>query len=165
MTVFIEDPPHETVEIRFALEPYSESLVQEMRPLWDAHYEEIPQLGLKLDPDLTLYTTMQRIGTLRIFTARIGSPQDSTLCAYALFGVIRHPHRKYSLEAHGDILYMDPECRRGFTAVRFLQFCWATLEKEGVQVIHQVIDAKHDVGRLLERYGFEMTDLVYSRKA
>lgn len=162
--VVVQDPPHDNVTMYFALEPYSEKLVQEMRPLWDAHHQEIPQLNMQLDPDLTLYSTMNRIGTLRIYTARIGPEKDRMLCGYMIFGVMRHPHRKYSLEANGDLVYMDPECRRGFTAIRFMQWCWSQLEKEGVEVIHMNVDAQNDWGHLLERYGFKLRDLSYARR-
>jgi hypothetical protein len=163
--VLIPDAPHADAVLTFAREPYSEKLIAEMKPLWEAHHEEIPQLGLPLDPDLALYKSMADKNMLRIFTVRLGDGEDSLLVGYQVFGVMRHPHRRYSFEAIQQLLYLEPECRKGWTAIRFLRYCWHALEVEGVRVIHHQIDARHDFGHLFERAGFVLTDLTYARCA
>jgi hypothetical protein len=160
-TAVVPDAPHADAVLTFAREMYSTQLMAELQPLLDAHHEEVPQLGLPIDPDFTLYKSMADKNMLRIFTARI----EGLLVGYQVFGVMKHPHRKYSFEAIQQLLYLDPECRKGWTAIRFLRYCWQALEDEGVRVIHQQIDAHHPFGKIFERYGFVLTDLTYARCA
>jgi hypothetical protein len=157
-------PPLCQMPMRFALEPYSEKLVQEMRPLWDAHHDEVPQLRLPIDPDLALYSQMAKNGVLRIFTARVGADWESTLVGYQVFGVMRHPHRRYSLEANGDLLYLDPEVRKGMVAMKFLKYCDTELAKEGVKVIHHQFSVEKNLTPLFRRLGYEIMDLTMARK-
>lgn len=165
-SAMIPDAPHKDAELTFALEPYSDNLIAEMRPLLEAHREEIPQLGLPIDPDLVCYRTMAMTNMLRIFTARLADPRfdnETILAGYQVFGVMKHPHRKYSKEAIQQLLYLHPECRRGWTAMRFFRYCWKSLEDEGVKVIHQQLDAQHDFGKIFERAGFSLVDITYAR--
>lgn len=165
MNAVLEAPSD--VSVRFSLEPYSEKLIQEMRPLWDAHHTEIPQLGLDFDPDLTAYRTMQKVGVLRIFTARLGGSSEngmSVLAGYQIFFVMKHPHRKYSLEANSDILYLDPEVRKGLVGLKFLRWCDLELEKEGVRVIHHQVSLQKDLGALFLRMGYEAMDITFAKK-
>jgi hypothetical protein len=167
ITVSVPDAPHSDAVLTFALEPYSAQLVAEMTPLFRAHFREIPQLGLPMDPDLGLYKSMADKNMLLIYTVRLPDPNDvhaPLLMGYQVFGVMKHPHRRYSTEAIQQLLYLEPDCRKGWTAIRFLRYCWNALEAEGVSVIHQQIDSRHDFGAIFERAGFVLTDLTYARK-
>lgn len=146
--------------MRFQQEPYSDMLIAEMRPLWSTHDKEIPQLGIKFDPDLKAYRQMYMQNALRIFTARIAE----LLVGYQVYFIGYHPHRRGSLEATQDVLYLDPEVRQGLAGYKFVKWCDRELEKSGVKAIHHPIDAQHDFGPILERMGFRLTDLTYSRK-
>lgn len=146
--------------MKFALEPFNYALVEEMEPLWKAHDAETPQLGLPLMPDIAAYESLATIGSLRIFTARLAGQ----LVGYQVFFVANHPHRLYSLEATQDMLYLAISARRGTAGLRFIRFCDEVLREEGVKVIHHPIDAKHDLGVILRRMGYELTDLTYAKK-
>lgn len=160
----LEAPPAETLSMRFALEPYSEKLVQEMRPLWDEHFKELPQLWSGIDPNLSVYSLLQKTNILRIYTARIGAQWENTLVGYQVFCVMKHPHRQYSLEANQDILFLDPEVRKGMVAIKFLKWCDLQLELEGVKAIFRGSRVKKDIGSLYQRMGYECFDLIYVRK-
>lgn len=149
--------------MRFALEPYSERLVQEMWPLWDEHNREIPQLGLPIDPDLQVYAQSARSGAMRIYTARVGSGWESTLVGYQVFFVMKHPHRKYNLEASQDMIWLDPEVRKGMVGAKFIRWADGALRDEGIKAIHRQISAQKDFGHLLERSGYVLMDLTYAR--
>lgn len=149
--------------MRFAIEPYSEKLVQEMRPLWDLHNAEIPQLGLAIDPDIRVYAQSAKAGALRIYTARFGSGWQSTLVGYQVFFVMRHPHRAYNLEANQDMIWLDPEVRKGMVGTKFIRWADGALRDEGVKVIHRQISAQKDFGYLLERRGYRLMDLTYAK--
>lgn len=146
--------------MRFQREEYTAELIAEMQPLIAHHDHEIPQLGLEADPDFNAYKKMNDAKALRIFTARVAE----LLVGYQVYFIGYHPHRRGSLEATQDILYLDPEVRQGLVGLKFIKFCDRELSKDNVRVIHHAIDADHDFGVLLERMGYKLTDLVYSRK-
>src|SRR6266849_4800330 len=150
--------------MRFALEPYSEKLVQDMRPMWDDHNAEVFEEPIPPDPNLRMYSDAQKQGTLRIFTARIGRGGLSLLVGYQVFFVMKHPHRQYSLEACQDILYLDPEVRQGLVGVKFLKWCDAQLVAEGVKMIAHQIRAKKNFGKIFERMGYQLTEMTYARR-
>lgn len=151
--------------MKFAREPYSEKLVQEMRPLWDEHFREISMnQDIPLDPDLGAYSRMDKSGVLRIFTARVGAGWESTLVGYNVFIVATNPHYKGSLQANQDILFLDPEVRKGLVGYKFLKWCDNELRKEKVQVVYHHIKADHNFGAMLERMGYRQTDLIYSKR-
>lgn len=145
--------------IEFAREEYSEALIEEMRPLWQKHFEEIAAFKhIPLDPDLSVYQACEISGALRIYTAR----QLQRLVGYEVFFVTRHPHSRQSIQAVQDMLFLGMECRQGLAGYRFIKFCVNELKCEGVQIVHQHISAKNDFGRMFERIGFHLEDLVYS---
>lgn len=146
--------------MRFQREEYSAQLIAEMHPLLTEHDKEIPQLGLGFDPDWKAYKLLNDAKALRIYTARVAD----LLVGYQVYMVGYHPHRRGSLEATQDILYLEPEVRLGMVGVNFIRFCDKELQKENVRVIHHPIDARHDFGHILERMGFQLSDVVYSRK-
>lgn len=132
-----------------------------MIPLWEEHYKETASKNYgALDPDLTIYDALAAQGLLRVFTAR----EDLLLVGYQVFFVTHHPHHKDQIQAEQDILYLSRAQRVGLNGYQFLKFCIDELRREGVHVICQRISARNDFGRLLERLGFELEDLVYSRR-
>lgn len=146
--------------MKFQREEYSANLVSDMRPLLIEHNREVPQLGLPIDPDFSIYKTMNESKALRIFTARVAD----LLVGYQVYFVGYHPHRRGSLEATQDVLYLEPEVRQGYVGLKFIKFCDTELCKENIRVIHHPIAAEKDFGKILERMGYTLTDLVYSRK-
>lgn len=146
--------------MRFQREEYTTALMDEMGPLLEDHNRENTQLDVPLDPDFEAYQRIHASGCLRIYTARL----SNILVGYQVFIVSNHPHRRTSLEATQDSLYLDPEVRQGMAGVKFIKFCDAELEKENVRVIHHPIDAAHNFGRIFERMGYQLMDLTFSRK-
>ena len=143
----------------FTREEYSENLITEMLPLFIEHHEEIRGLkNVPIDPNFRMYEDCAKAGILRIYTVRVGP----NLCGYQVFMVMNHPHSKHSLQANQDILFLTRRARLGFAGYRFIKWCGEQLKAEGVKVIHQHISARNDFGRLLERMGYHLEDLVYA---
>ena len=146
--------------MKFAREAYSAGLVEEMRPLWVSHYAEThDEMYGQLNPDLGFYE--RAVPIMRIFTARDDAGE---LHGYQVFFVMNDPHSRDSVQAVQDILYLCRSAREGLAGYRFIKWCAEQLEAEGVDVIHQRIAAKHDFGPVLERMGFELEDLTYSKR-
>lgn len=147
--------------IQFAREEYSLDLVAQMIPLWKKHYDEIAQFkDIPLEPDLERYEMMAAKGYLRIYTARLGG----ALTGYQVFVINSHPHYKSSIQAVQDILFLDEPSRRGMTGYRFIKWCDVQLAREGIKIVYQHVKAAKDFGRVLERMGYRIHDLIYSRR-
>lgn len=136
-----------------------DTCLNEAKPLLIDHWKEIAQYDdILLDVDTERYYNLERSGFLRIYTAR----KDGLLVGYAVFVVNTHPHYKNSLQAMQDIIFIHPS-HRG-TGGKFILWCDRQLKDEGVQVVFHHIKAKHDWGKMLERFGYELIDKIYGRR-
>jgi hypothetical protein len=170
--------------IHFAREPLTDALWAEAMPLLQAHKDEIAHYpDLKLEPDIALYQANDAAGVLRCFTARMAGVFSVTparklndgesfewcesvanpLVGYALYFVRANPHYKSSVQAVQDVIYLDPSVRGG-TGYKFIAWCDAQLASEGVQAVYHHVKAAHDFGKLLQRQGYELVDLIYAKR-
>lgn len=152
---------------QFARESFTGRLIDEIEPLCDLHWREVAHYpDIPLEPDWSVYAGAERAGTLRVFTVRderalyYGKPQ---LVGYAVFFVRANPHYASSLQAVQDILFVLPEVR-GSVGYRFLKWCDEQLRAEGVQAVYHHVKQAHNFGRLLERQGYELVDLIYAKR-
>ena len=139
----------------------SATVLDEIKPLLAAHWREITHYpDIALDVDYERFLAAEKRGALRIFTAR----NNGELAGYAIFLVGPSSRSKQSIQALQDVLYLDPEYRRGRIGMHLIKFADDALRAEGVQVSIQHVKAAHDFGPLLARLGYELVDLVYSRR-
>lgn len=144
----------------FKRENYSEELIAEMFPLWKAHHDErVNKFYGPLDPDFAVYEQLDLAGRLRIYTV----VQGGKLAGYQIFIVTEHPHSRDWISATQDVLYLKPEFRKGFTGYKFIKWCTKQLQEEGINVVHQVVPYKMNMGRLFWRLGYELEDVCYSK--
>lgn len=145
----------------FQREAYSAALVEEMLPLFEAHWQEIAHYkDIPLEPDLAVYEASDRAGILRVFTAR----KEGTLHGYIVFFVRSNPHYKSSIQASQDILFLSQPMRQGLTGYRFIQWCDDQLAIDGVQAVYHHVKGARDFGPVLERMGYEAVDIIYARR-
>lgn len=152
--------------VRFANEPLTDALWAETLPLLREHWREVAHYpDVPLDPDRDFYRSAESIGLLRVFTARADDGFSGTdrLVGYAVYFVKPNPHYKTSLQASQDVIYLDPSVRGG-TGYKFIAWCDQQLASEGVQAVYQHIKAAHNFGKLLERQGYELVDLIYAKR-
>jgi hypothetical protein len=145
--------------MKFDLEKW-ESFSQEAMPLFYKHWKEIGKYqDIKLNVDMDKYQKLQDLGTLKCFTVR---DNENKLIGYSIFFVSYNPHYKDSLQAQQDVLFIHPE-RRGFGA-KFIKWCDEELKKLGVQAVYHHVKKEHNFGPLLEKFGYELVDLIYARR-
>lgn len=132
----------------------------EALPLLKSHWEEIAHYkDIPLEPDYEFYVAAENAGFLRTYTAR---SESGELIGYAVY-VVRHAlHYKSSIQAHQDILFIS-KSHRG-TGGRFILWCDEQLKAEGVQTVYHHVKASHNFGRLLERFGYNVIDIIYGRR-
>jgi hypothetical protein len=146
----------------FQQEPLFPSLRHEVQPLLDAHYHEIAVYqDIPLMVDWVRYQLCEESDTLRVYTVR---DDLARLMGYCAFFVLYHPHYSTTKWANQDVLYLAPEARHASLAGEFLSFCDKQLFVEGVSVVTHHMKASASHASLFERLGYQMHDIVYSRR-
>lgn len=129
-------------------------------PLLEKHYHEIAHYkDIELDPDFEQYEKLEQIGALRMFIAR---DEQEFIVGYAVYFIRHNIHYKSSLQALQDVLFIDPD-KRGFGA-KFILWCDQQLKAEGVQIVYHHVKSAHNFGAMLERIGYRLVDLIYTRR-
>jgi GNAT superfamily N-acetyltransferase len=136
-------------------------IVNEMKVLWPAHWEEIAinRDSIKLAPDYKSYETFADNGSLHIVTARAAGQ----IVGYHI-SIVR-PHLHYVNDLHGftDVYYIMPEHRQGWVGVKLFKTVERTLKARGVKKIFTGTKLHLDMGRLFERLGFHETERLYTK--
>lgn len=150
----------ETPSTSFQRERTEPQLFSEMLPLLTAHWKEVAHFpDIPLNPDLSYYICAEAAGMVRTFTFR----RDGKLIGYAVFVLRANPHYCQSLQAQQDIVYIDPAAR-GIQSIKFLKYCDEQLKADGVQAVYHHVKAAHNFGKVLERQGYELVDLIYTKR-
>lgn len=145
----------------YAREPLSPELVSEMVPLIVRHFVEVAHFkDIKVEPDFDRYMAVEAAGLLRIYTAR----EHGQLIGYSVFVVTQHPHFRGVLQANEELLFLDPDHRRGAAGSYFIKFCDEQLAAEGVNVIYHTVSPARDYSPILLSRGYSLCDHVYARR-
>lgn len=148
------------VPVRLARESIA-TVIDEIQPLLEAHWREIAQYpDIPLDPNFDQYRLAETCGQLRIFTVRL----EERLVGYAIYLLSPALHYSKSLQAKQDVLYLMPEHRTGRMGRRLIEFADEHLQRDRVQVVYQHMKPAHDFSPLLKRIGYELSEIIYSRR-
>ena len=141
---------------------FLETFRDEAEVLIHKHWEEIAlnKDKIKLNPDWEMYSLLESNGALKIFTAR----SDDKLVGYFVVLVGTNIHYKDHLFASNDVIYLDPEYRKGMTGIKLIKAAEKWLKDDGVSVL--VINTKvhRPFDSVLERLGFNLIERVYSKR-
>lgn len=139
---------------------FVQDVIEEIKPLIRKHFAEIALFqDIPLDPNYEAYALVEKVGALRIFTAR---SDEGELQGYAFFFVRQHIHSKNSIQATQDLLFIDPNHRGA--GLKFIRFCEGELKQEGVDVIYQTVTTRCNFELMLVRLGYELTEKIYTRR-
>lgn len=146
--------------MKFAIEKI-ENIKAELEPIIKLHWEQIAlnQEKIKLNPDWNQYIAVERIGMLKLFTAR----KDEKLVGYFCVFVNRGLHYVDHIFAACDVIYVEPNNRQGLTGYKLIKFAEEHLKSEGVSVlaINTKVHAPFD--GLMERMGYTNTERLYQK--
>ncbi len=120
------------------------------------------------DPDWAGYRDLERRGVLKLGGLLLGG----ALIGYNIFHLHKPLHHRGTLWAVNDLVYLDPEHRRGRTGVFLITEAERRLKDLGARVI--LYGAKEDrnlspkrdrdsVGLLLEKMGYRSFDRSWSK--
>ena len=136
-------------------------LREEARPLLVKHWEEVAlnKEKIKLDPDWEAYEKLEDVGCLKIFTCR----DKGRLIGY--FAVLASPHLHYKSNtfANNDVIYVDPDYRKGWVGIKLIKFAEKCLREDGVDILHINTKIKRDFSRVLERMGYAVVEKIYGK--
>jgi GNAT superfamily N-acetyltransferase len=125
------------------------------------HWQEIAlnKDRIELNPDWSFYEALFESGHLGVYTVR----NNKKLVGYFIVVVRNNPHYKDHLFAINDIIYIDPEYRKGLVGFKLIRNVERDLKKLGVSVL--VINTKthKPFDSLLDRLGFNLTERVYTK--
>lgn len=128
-----------------------------------ATYPDIP-----LSVHHAAYEQAEAKGTLCIITMRrFGGliADDHRMIGYAVFFVVQHPHYDTTRMAMQDVIYLDPEFRRGLLAMKLIAFSEGVLKARGCVVVHQHVKIAHPaLGLLLRRRGYRHVEDLYVKR-
>lgn len=145
-------------ELTFQQEVLS-AIWDDLMPLLNEHWKEIAHYpDIPLDIDRGTYERLEANDSIRLYTLR----EDRELVGYACFFIINHPHYRSSKQAQQDVIYIAPKARG--VGKQFIKDCDEELRREGVQVVSHHVKAAHNFGPMLERIGYELQDLIYTRR-
>lgn len=114
-------------------------------------------------PDWDRYYALDISGALRVLTVR----SEGQLIGYLFALYVTHPHSKSTHIARVDTYWLDPVHRQGWTGVRMFKELLRQSKEWGSLFVVASIESHFmgaRAGKLLERLGFERTEVVYSRR-
>lgn len=136
-------------------------MIEEIIPLLRLHWEEIAHYkDIPLEVDWQAYANADKNNALRIYSTR--ESDGTELTGYAVFFIKENPHYKSSKQAVQDVVFIRKD-KRGH-GKEFLSWCESNLKAEGVEVVMHHIKAAHNWGKMLERMGYELVDLIYAKR-
>lgn len=152
--------------IAFSVEPLFPDAIEEMKPLFEAHRDEVghrlpgsDKPCWELNPDYDRYKTMHDAGMLHLCTAR---DESGRLVGYYLNILIDLPHYRHVKAAVSDIFFILPAYRRGTVGARLFKFMADEVVKAGCKTVKAHCKSYHDIGPMLTRMGFYEIERVYS---
>jgi hypothetical protein len=154
--------------LAFAWEPLDTLLEDGLERLATADFleVEVDQAAVPLEVDWDHYRQIERVGTYRIISARLGL----RLVGYNSFFINRHSRHRGQTFAMNDVLYLTPDQRRGGAGVRFLRESDRMLKEAGAIKCQYGIKehvrlgaSRGTVGDLLARMGYRHIETVYAK--
>ena len=134
----------------------------EAKELLNMHYEEIAlnKDFIKLNPSIEQYEDAERLGILKIFTAR----DEGKIVGYFAVLVTKSLHYQDHLYATNDVIFLHPDHRKGFTASKLIKFSTECLVQDGVSMLFINTKIHKPFDLLLQRLGFKHVENVYSKR-
>lgn len=150
----------QTPAFKYALEDFN-IVRHEVDTLFYKHWEEIAinKDKIKLNPDWGFYEALYSQGLLGVYTVR----HSGKLVGYFVVIAKSHPHYKDHLFAVNDIIYIDPDFRKGPVGLKLIKFAESDLKSKGVSVLAVNTKVHKPFDAVLERLGFTNTERLYTK--
>lgn len=124
--------------------------LEEAEPLLKRHWEAVAinKDLVPLEPSYRRYVDAEQMQRFCVCTAR----DNGELLGYAAFFVDYSIHYATTKSADCDVIWLEPDARRGRAALRLIEFSENALRRRGVFDVRIRVKIAHPaLGRLLER--------------
>lgn len=139
-----------------------EEILDQLKPLHQAHFAETEKFRETegCDPDYANYIRLERKGAFMLFTVR--HKDTGELLGDAMVMINRNRHtQKWS--AWEDALYLAPQARVGWTALKFIKYVERHLIKLGVTQVAWGCKMSNDISPIYLRAGYTHTAKVFTK--
>jgi hypothetical protein len=138
----------------------SEKFIESAMPLLEGHYKEIAERTdvIKLNPNFDSYKLLEKKDALEIHTIR----DDGKLIGYSLWFISKHIHYKDSLTVNSDILYINPDYRKGILGAKFIKWTTEKINERKPQRIMFHVKSAVDYSTILKRLGANHFESIYT---
>ena len=145
--------------MKYALETFTDELVEELRPLWEEQYEELSNVKgvIKLDPDIDQFNMLQDSDVLKVITVR----KDGKLIGYLFWLIFSYLHFKDVLHAIADLYTITKEERGNGAGRGLFEYAINFCKEQGVKRILLGEKTEHNHSELIESFGFMRTEQYY----
>ena len=154
--------------VTFFFEPLDRLLNDDLKILAQRDYEEVDvdHTLFPHDPDWDHYRKLNREGLYRVIAAR----RNGRLIGYNSFFIGHHTRHRGVVFAQSDVLYLEPEQRRGMTGVRFINESARLLKQAGaIKVRYDSVNkiklgvSGGTLGDLFKKLGYTHEAEVYTK--
>jgi hypothetical protein len=147
-------------QIVFQVEPLAD-ILEELKPIVKIHWEEtvLFKENIELLPDYDKYFELEKIGILRIATARNGGK----LIGYFISLCQPHLHAMNATYAFNDLVYIDESYRGGDLSIGLFQFAEEDLKSLGVEILVVSMKVVKPFDSLCEALGYTLEERTYSK--
>lgn len=134
---------------------------EEVDELFYKHWEEVADNKdkIKLNPDWSFYEQVYLAGNLGVYTIR----HLEKLVGYFVVIARSHPHYKDHIFASNDIVFIDPEYRKGLAGYFLIKYAEQDLKDKGVSVLMINVRVRKPFDAVLQRLGFSKVERQYSK--
>lgn len=176
--------------MRIQVEPFA-AVAAEVLPLAQAHWDEVEAVlygPQKYTLNADQYRLFERLGALHLVTARVfpqvfagsakagsagdvvdlageggvsGEASAGVLAGYAAFVLAPCPHRSGQILAVMDALYLVPEVRQGFAALRLLRHALSGLGARGAHAVQFSSPQSRPCDALFRRLGARTVETLW----
>jgi GNAT superfamily N-acetyltransferase len=134
---------------------------EEVDELFYKHWEEVADNKdkIKLNPDWSFYEQVYLAGNLGVYTIR----HLEKLVGYFVVIARSHPHYKDHIFASNDIVFIDPDYRKGLAGYFLIKYAEQDLKDKGVSVLMINVRVRKPFDAVLQRLGFSKVERQYSK--
>lgn len=134
---------------------------RDCQTLWVEHYEEVAVAKdrMAMKPNVPVYEALERAGELDILVAR----SEGRMVGYILSVIRPHLHYADVLCGFEDAYFLSRPHRKGLAGVRLFQAWEKRMRARGCQKWFLMTKPFLDMGPILKRLGYGLSDYVYAK--
>jgi GNAT superfamily N-acetyltransferase len=139
----------------------AEEFIRDAQGLWAEHHELLGtnKDKMPLKPDMATYAALWNTGALQILTCR----DDGKLIGYVVTVIRPHMHYAETLCGFEDMYFLTEAYRGGMIGPNLLRQAEKHLKAAGVKKLFFHTKSFFNRGKLFEKLGFSLSDLIYSK--